>query len=262
MSPGWRNMSEPLVEVEHLAKSFRLPAGGERTIRQSALGLLRSIPDEELLVLRDVSFSVRKGEAVGVMGRNGSGKSTLLRAVCGIYRPDQGRVVVRTGLTPVLELGIGWSPELDAVDNVLLLGTVMGLPLREVKAAVPEILEFAGLVRFARLPLKHYSSGMAARLAYSVAFASVQGVLVLDEIFAVGDAEFRARCEKRYAALRADGQTVLLVSHDPRTILDSCDRALLLEQGTIVLDGAPQRVVDAYLTLLAGGTAAREGAMP
>jgi ABC-2 type transport system ATP-binding protein len=248
-------MSEPLVEVSGVAKSFRVPAAGQRTVRDAALGLVRPVREEELRVLEDVSFVVREGEAVGVMGRNGSGKSTLLRTICGIYRPDRGRVAVRATMTPILELGTGWSPELDAVDNVLLLGTVMGLPLRAVKEAVPEILEFAGLTRFARLPLKRYSSGMAARLAYSVAFAAVQGVLVLDEIFAVGDAEFRARCEERYRALRARGQTVLLVSHDPRTILDFCDRALLLEQGRIVLDGTPPAVVDAYLGLLAGEAA-------
>jgi len=245
-------MSEPLVEAVGVAKSFRLPSAGQRTIRAAALSLVRAPREEELRVLEDVSFVVREGEAVGVMGRNGSGKSTLLRTICGIYRPDRGRVTVRATITPILELGTGWSPELDAVDNVLLLGTVMGLPLREVEAAVPEILEFAGLARFARLPLKRYSSGMAARLAYSVAFAAVQGVLVLDEIFAVGDAEFRARCEQRYRALRAGGQTVLLVSHDPRTILDFCDRALLLERGRMVLDDRPSAVVDAYLGMLAG----------
>ena len=242
----------PLVEAQGVAKSFRVPAGGERTLRQSALGFLRPLADEDLRVLEDVSFTVAEGEAVGIMGRNGSGKSTLLRTLCGIYRPERGRIVVRAPLTPVLELGIGWNPELDAVDNVLLLGTVMGLPLRAVKAAVPEILEFAGLGRFARLPLKHYSSGMAARLAYSVAFTAVQGVLVLDEVLAVGDAEFRARCEERFHVLRQAGQTVLLVSHDPRTISDFCDRALLLERGRIVLDGRPRDVVEAYLALLAG----------
>jgi len=249
-------MSEALIEAVGLAKSFRLPVSGQRTVRDAALGFLRPRPEEELRVLQDVSFAVHEGEAVGVMGRNGSGKSTLLRTICGIYRPDRGRVVVRVPMTPILELGTGWSPELDAVDNILLVGTVMGLPLREVEAAVPEILDFAGLSRFARLPLKRYSSGMAARLAYSVAFAAVQGVLVLDEIFAVGDAEFRARCEERYRALRMRGQTVLLVSHDPRTILDFCDRALLLEGGRIVLDDRPAAVVDAYLALLAGETVA------
>jgi ABC-type polysaccharide/polyol phosphate transport system ATPase subunit len=249
-------MSEPLVEVTGVAKSFRLPAAGQRTIRDAVFGLVRPVPEDELRVLEDATFAVAAGEAVGIMGRNGSGKSTLLRTVCGIYRPDRGRVIVRAPLTPVLELGTGWSPELDAVDNVLLLGTVMGLPLAAVEAAVPRILEFAGLTRFARLSLKRYSSGMAARLAYSVAFAAVQGVLVLDEIFAVGDAEFRARCEDRYRGLRAEGQTVLLVSHDPRTILDYCDRALLLERGRIVLAASPSEVVDAYLKLLGGEAAA------
>ena len=148
---------------------------------------------------------MRAGETLGIMGRNGSGKSTLLKILCGIYRADSGTLDVRAPITPILELGLGWNPELDGVDNVLLIGTAMGLSLREAKASLDEILAFAGLERFAGMPLKHYSSGMASRLAYSVAFKAVRDVLVLDEIFAVGDQEFRARCEARYRDLHAPG---------------------------------------------------------
>src|SRR5690606_31501290 len=137
----------------------------------------------------------------------------------------------RAGITPVLELGVGWNPELDAIDNVYLIGTLLGLSLREVAAGLDEILAFAELERFARLKLKHHSTGMALRLAYAVAFKAVRDVLVLDEIFAVGDAGFRARCEQRYRELRAAGHSVLMVSHDPRTIAAFCDRALLLDRG-------------------------------
>jgi len=253
-------MSEaPVLEAHGLAKSFRVPSAGERSVRRTALGLLRQAPEEELRVLEEVTLQIRDGEAVGLMGRNGSGKSTLLKILCGIYRPDRGRVVARDAVTPVLELGLGWNPSLDAVDNILLLGTVMGRSLREVEASVDGILDFAGLARFARLPVKHYSSGMAARLAYAVAFAAPRGVLLLDEIFAVGDAEFRARCEARYRALRAEGRTVILVSHDPWVVTTFCDRALLLEGGRIARDGEPGAVTDGYLALLASRARPAEG---
>src|SRR6185436_14922770 len=160
---------------------------------------------QRLQVLDDVSFEVRPGEALGIMGRNGSGKSTLLKIVCGVYLPDHGRVSARASITPVLELGVGWNPELDAIDNVLLVGSVMGLTLDEIRRSLDEILAFAELERFANLKLKHYSSGMSERLGYAVAFKAVREVLVLDEIFAVGDAGFKARCEQRYRELRALG---------------------------------------------------------
>jgi ABC-type polysaccharide/polyol phosphate transport system ATPase subunit len=204
-----------------------------------------------------VSFRLQQGETLGIMGRNGCGKSTLLKILCGIYMPDGGRVHVEAGITPILELGVGWNPELDAVDNVFLIGSVLGLSLRAIRERLDAILAFAELDRFARLKLKHYSSGMAARLAYAVAFSAVREVLVLDEIFAVGDAGFRARCEERYLQLREAGHTVLLVSHDPRLVAAHCDRALLLDHGLIVAEGEPAEIARHYVALV---TADRAGA--
>src|SRR5689334_12309413 len=154
------------------------------------MGLLRPRRFERLQALDGVSFDVRRGEAIGIMGRNGSGKSTLLKILAGIYRPDRGHVAVRAAVTPILELGVGWNPELDAIDNVCLIGSVMGLSLPEIRRGMDEILAFAEVERFANLKLKHFSSGMASRLAYAVAFQAVGEVLILDEIFAVGDAGF------------------------------------------------------------------------
>src|SRR5579864_8965379 len=184
------------------------------------------------------------------MGRNGCGKSTLLKIICGIFPPDSGTVHAHAPITPILELGVGWNPELDAVDNVCLIGSVMGLSLAELRGRMGEILDFAELERFAHLKLKHYSSGMSARLAYAVAFAAVREVLVLDEIFAVGDAGFKAKCEARFRALHAAGHTVVLVSHDPRNIGEFCDRAVLIDNGRIVVDDRPGDVVQRYLSLL------------
>ena len=243
-------MTMPVIAVDAVSKAFWIPTVRRETVREHVFGMLQPRRFERLQVLDDVGFELRRGEALGVMGRNGSGKSTLLKVVCGVYPPDRGRVTAGAAITPILELGVGWNPELDAIDNVFLIGSVMGLTLREIRASVDEILAFAELEKFANLKLKHYSSGMSSRLAYSVAFKAVREVLVLDEIFAVGDAGFKARCEERYWRLRALGHTVLIVSHDPRTIGTFCDRALLLDGGRIVMDGPAPQVAERYVATL------------
>ncbi len=245
--------STPLIDVTSVSKTFRIPSVRRQTVREHVFGLLEAQQFEELRVLDAVSFDVQRGETLGIMGRNGSGKSTLLKIVCGIYHPDAGAVHLGASITPILELGVGWNPELDAIDNVLLIGSVMGMSLGEIRKSMDEILAFAELEPFARLKLKHYSSGMSARLAYSVAFKAVREVLVLDEIFAVGDAGFRARCEERYWQLRAQGHTVLIVSHDPRTIGTFCDRAILLDGGRVAMSGPAREVADRYVAMLTHG---------
>jgi ABC-type polysaccharide/polyol phosphate transport system ATPase subunit len=239
-----------IIELEGVSKAFQIPSVHRETVREHLLGMMEPRRFQRLQVLDRVSFGVGKGEALGIMGRNGSGKSTLLKIICGVYLPDQGRVSTHAAITPILELGVGWNPELDAVDNVLLIGSVMGLTLKEIRRSLTEILAFAELERFANLKLKHYSSGMAQRLGYAVAFQAVRDVLVLDEILAVGDAGFRARCEERYLALRRRGHTAIIVSHDPRIIATFCDRALLLEDGRIMADGTPRDIADRYISTL------------
>ncbi len=239
-----------VLEVEGLSKAFQIPSSRRDTVRDHVFSFLRPRKWEQLEVLRDVSFSVPRGGTLGIMGRNGCGKSTLLKILAGIYQPDRGRVVRRAPITPVLELGVGWNPELDAVDNILLIGTVMGLSLKEAKASVDEILAFAGLERFANLELKHYSSGMGARLAYAVSFRATREVLLLDEIFAVGDVGFRARCEDRYKQLVKEGCTVVLVAHSTAAIEMLCERAILLEGGRVHTTGTGAEVAAAYLSLV------------
>ena len=235
------------IDVHNVSKSFWIPDEHRDTIREHAMRGFKQRPLRELPVLRSVSLSLRPGESLGLMGANGSGKSTLLKILCGIYVPDAGQVVARAPITPILELGVGWNPELNAVDNVFLIGTLMGLSLAELRRDVYAILDFAELRSFAHMQLKHYSSGMAARLAYAVAFRAVRGVLILDEVFAVGDAGFKARCEERYKELRAAGHSTIVVSHEPYIIKSFCDRAVLLEDGDIVCDGSVDGVVDQYL---------------
>jgi ABC-type polysaccharide/polyol phosphate transport system ATPase subunit len=241
-----------VIQVDAVSKAFWLPAIRRETVREHVLGALRRQRYERLQVLDGVSFTVARGEAVAIMGRNGSGKSTLLKILCGVYQADRGRVRVASPITPILELGVGWNPELDAVDNVLLIGSVMGLTLHEIRNRMESILAFAELERFANLKVKHFSSGMAARLGYAVAFEAVQEILILDEIFAVGDEGFKARCEARYDALRRAGHTVLLVSHVPAIVKASCDRAVLIEGGRIVMDDVASRVAERYVTMLRG----------
>jgi ABC-type polysaccharide/polyol phosphate transport system ATPase subunit len=245
-------MTGRAIEVAGVSKTFRIPTVRRDTVREHALDLFRRHPYESLAVLNNVSFSVQRGESVALMGRNGSGKSTLLKVLAGIYEPDNGSVTIEGDLTPILELGVGFNPELDAVDNVFLLGTVMGLSLREVHREMDEILQFAELERFARLKLQHFSSGMVARLAYSVAFKAVRDILLLDEIFAVGDAGFRARCEQRYRELAEAGHTVLLVSHDPNLVTELCNRAVLIDGGRLIMDGPAPEVAQAYLQMMCG----------
>ncbi|HET7293208.1 MAG TPA: ATP-binding cassette domain-containing protein [Vicinamibacteria bacterium] len=240
-----------IVEARHLRKGFWIPSVRRTTVREHVLGAFRRRSFERLTVLDDVSLALDEGQTLGIMGRNGSGKSTLLKILSGIYQADAGSVAIGAPITPILELGVGWNPELDAIDNILLIGTAMGLSLREARGRIDEVLGFAGLERFANLPLKHYSSGMAARLAYSVAFAAARGILILDEVFAVGDAEFKARCEERYRRLHRQGYTVILVSHLPATVADFCTRALLLEGGRVALEGNGADVGRAYLRMLA-----------
>lgn len=239
-----------LIEVDAVSKAFWIPNVHRATLREHLLGMFEPRRFQRLQVLDGVSFDVQRGEALGIMGRNGSGKSTLLKILCGVYPPDRGRVGTRAVMTPMLELGAGWNLELDAVDNIYLIGSVMGLSLREIRRSVDEVLAFAELERFANLKLAHYSSGMASRLAYAVAFRAVREVLVLDEIFAVGDAGFRQRCEERYRQLHAAGHTMLLVSHDPRIISEFCSRALLLDNGRVVMDGSSADVADRYMSTL------------
>jgi ABC-2 type transport system ATP-binding protein len=239
-----------VLDVRGVTKTFRIPEVHRTTVREHALALFRPRRFRDLRVLDGVTFQLGKGETLAIMGRNGCGKSTLLKIVAGIYQAERGEVVRHAGITPILELGLGWNPELDAIDNVYLMGAVMGLSLGEIRAAMDDILAFAELQSFASLKLQHYSSGMAARLAYAVAFHAVREVLVLDEIFAVGDVGFMRRCQERYRALSAAGHAVLLVSHDPRIVTTFCHRAILLEGGRIVMDDSPDRVCAEYVRLV------------
>lgn len=196
--------------------------------------------------LAGFDLRVEPGEAVALIGSNGSGKSTVLRLIAGIYVPTEGTIETRGRVTAVIELGAGFQPELTGLENVALYGAVMGLTRRELADRLPGILEFAELGDFIREPVKHYSSGMQARLAFAVAVCARPDVLLIDEVLAVGDQTFRGRCLERLRELQSQGVAMVVVSHDLETIPDLCSRAVWLERGRVRLEGPAREVISIY----------------
>ena len=197
--------------------------------------------------LKDVGFEVRHGEVVGVIGRNGAGKSTLLKVLSRITEPTAGRVEVRGRVGSLLEVGTGFHPELTGRENVFLNGAILGMTRREIAKKFDEIVAFAEVEKFLDTPVKHYSSGMYTRLAFAVAAHLEPEILVVDEVLAVGDAEFQKKCLDHIYRLRARGVTLVLVTHDMLSLPQFCDRGILLEGGRITDEGTPQQVVHNYL---------------
>jgi lipopolysaccharide transport system ATP-binding protein len=255
------------VSVEHLSKRYRIGElhGAYGTLRDSFGAAVRRLAGghygrhhEEIWALRDVSFDVDEGEVLGVIGRNGAGKSTLLKILTRITNPTEGRAVIRGRVGSLLEVGTGFHPELTGRENVFLNGSVLGMKQREIRARFPEIVEFAGVDKFIDTPVKRYSSGMSVRLAFAVAAHFEPEILLVDEVLAVGDAEFQRRCLGRMEDLSESGRTVLFVSHNMQAIAQLCDRAILLDGGQIVRDGGSAEVVAHYLQAGHGSGSSRE----
>ena len=234
------------VEVVGVDKTFRLPHEQRTTFKEHFLHPLHRTSYERQIALTDVSFSVMKGEFFGIVGPNGSGKSTLLKVIAGIYRQDAGTVRLDGLLSPFIELGVGFNPELTARDNIVINGTLLGLTRRQIQERFDEIVGFGGLERFVDQKLKNFSSGMHVRLAYSIAIQVDFDVLLLDEVLAVGDQEFQERCFETLSAIREAGKTIVFVSHDLGAIKEHCDRALLLVDGRIQALGRPDDVLNRY----------------
>jgi ABC-type polysaccharide/polyol phosphate transport system ATPase subunit len=235
------------IEVRDLEKTFRIPKRQVHTFKERALHPFRRAEYEQLRVLRGISFDVLQGEFFGIVGRNGSGKSTLLKCMAGIYRADAGRIAVAGRISPFIELGVGFNPDLTARDNVLINAVMMGLSPREARSRFDEIIAFAELEDFVDLKLKNYSSGMQVRLAFSVMVQSGADVLLIDEVLAVGDAAFQQRCLDQFHKMRAEGRTIVLVTHDMETVDRFCHRAMLITDGQIEMLGDPERVGRRYL---------------
>jgi len=236
-----------VVEVEGLSKTFRIPHEKRATVFDTLAGALRKNEYEVFNVLEDVSFSVNEGECVGVIGENGSGKSTLLKVIANILRPTKGKVTVRGRMTPFLELGVGFQPDLTVRENVAMYATIMGLSNGMIRDRIEDVISFAGLKKFEDAKLKNLSSGMQVRLAFSTAIQTDPDILLVDEVLAVGDMEFQQKCFEVFKRYRKEGVTILFVSHDLRAIRRFCDKTLLLSSGRQVAFGDTGEIIDRYV---------------
>lgn len=240
-------INDVALRLDGVSLCYRLAKQRIPSLKEYAIHLVRgALTYEELWALRDVSLSVHRGETVGIVGRNGAGKSTLLKVVSRVLKPSRGTVAVNGRISPILELGTGFDYELTGIENVYLNALLLGRTRREIDDKLASIIEFSGLGDFVRAPIRNYSSGMLARLGFSVATAWTPDILILDEVLAVGDVSFIQRCEDKIAEFHAAGTTVLLVSHTAKNILDNCTRALWLDAGRLRRDGDAAAVLDAY----------------
>ncbi len=235
-----------VIKVTDLYKSFRLPTERASGLKQAILNWFKGIKGyTEHQVLKGVSFDVYDGEFIGIVGRNGSGKSTLLKLLAQIYFPEKGNIEVEGTIVPFIELGVGFNPELTGRENVYLNGALLGFSRKEMDAMYDEIVYFAELEQFMDAKLKNYSSGMQVRLAFSIAIRARGDILILDEVLAVGDAEFQKKCNDYFASLHG-AQTVILVTHSMDNVRKFCDRAILIEDGRVAAEGEPEEVAKAY----------------
>ncbi len=235
------------IEVRELHKTFRIPTERVHRLKERVLHPLSAGRYNELHVLDDVSFDVERGEFFGIVGVNGSGKSTLLKLLASIYRADSGQIRVAGRLTPFIELGVGFNPELTAHDNVLLNGVMLGLTPKEARDHFDEVMDYAGLREFGELQLKNYSSGMQVRLAFAVMLQVESDVLLIDEVLAVGDAAFQDKCIDSLLRLHREGRTIVFVTHAMPLVERFCDRAMLLNLGRVERIGEPVKVTSGYL---------------
>lgn len=236
------------IKVDHVSKSFKLPHEKQNSIKGALINRFKSGKNtyEKQEVLKDISFEVKKGDFFGIVGRNGSGKSTLLKILAAIYPPNEGDVTVNGKLTPFIELGVGFNPELTGRENVFLNGALLGFNRHEMEEMYSDIVRFAEIERFMDQKLKNYSSGMQVRLAFSIAIRARSDILLLDEVLAVGDEAFQQKCIDVFERYKAQKQTVVLVTHDMASVKKFCNKAMLIDQGKILESGNPDIVADRY----------------
>ncbi len=242
-------MPSPAIRVTDLHKDFVLPQHRNKSVKQAFISIFRKHKPTKQHVLNGVSFTIEKGDFFGIVGRNGSGKSTLLKILAGVYYPTAGTVEIADKLTPFIELGVGFNPELSGRDNVYLNGALLGFTRKQMTAMYDDIVSFAELGPFMDQKLKNYSSGMQVRLAFSIAIKAKNDILIFDEVLAVGDEAFQRKCYDVFDQYKASGQTVVLVSHDMNAIKNFCNKAVLISDGKIIERGSPQEVATTYSLL-------------
>ena len=242
-------MSKDVIKVENLTKMYKLYDKPVDRIKEafSSKGKVRY---KEHYALRDINFTVKQGETVGIIGTNGSGKSTILKIITGVLSPTEGKVTVDGRISALLELGAGFNPEYNGIENIYLNGTMLGFSREEMTAKLDEIIDFADIGEFINQPVKTYSSGMFVRLAFAVAINIEPEVLIVDEALSVGDVFFQAKCFRKFEEFKANNKTILFVSHDLSSINKYCDRAILLNKGHVVEEGTPKDIIDIYKKIL------------
>ncbi|MDO4684609.1 MAG: ABC transporter ATP-binding protein [Candidatus Saccharibacteria bacterium] len=239
----------PAIEIKNIHKEFILPQNKNTSMKQAAVNIVKRNNKVTQKVLDGVSFTINKGDFFGIVGRNGSGKSTLLKLIAGVYYPTKGNITLHGGLTPFIELGVGFNPELSGRDNVYLNGALLGFSRAQMDAMYDEIVEFAELEPFMGQKLKNYSSGMQVRLAFSIAIKARNDILIFDEVLAVGDEAFQRKCLDVFESYKASGQTVVLVTHDMKTVEQFCNRAALIGDGKLIEVGSARKVAQLYSEL-------------
>jgi lipopolysaccharide transport system ATP-binding protein len=240
------------IVIENISKHFKIPHEKKQTVYENFTGLFKGnrYGYEEFWALRNISFSVKRGETLGIIGENGSGKSTLLKVIAGVLYPDSGRVKVNGRIAPFLELGVGFQPELTAEENVRLYGSVVGMSKKQINNKIDAIFEFAELERFRNGKLKNFSSGMYMKLAFSTAVATNPDILLIDEVLAVGDEAFQEKSLNKIKEFKKEKKTIVLVSHDSNTIKNFCENAILIYKGEIAGNGISNQIVDQYHAML------------
>jgi ABC-type polysaccharide/polyol phosphate transport system ATPase subunit len=235
------------IHFDNVVQRYRVIRERPDTLREAFTKIFRLGSDIHVFeALRGVSFSVQDGEVLGLIGRNGSGKSTALKLIAGVFEPSSGKVEISGRVAAMIELGAGFHHDLTGRENIVVNGLMLGLSRKQITAKEQAIVEFAGLGEFIDSPIKQYSSGMFMRLAFSIATEIDPDILLIDEILAVGDAEFQEKCDARIQEFRHRGKTIVFVSHSPRAVRTICSRVILLDQGKILADGQPEQVLEQY----------------
>lgn len=238
----------PVIDISGMSLCYRLARQRVGSLKEYFIQFVRgSLEYEDLWALRDIELKIGRGEVVGVIGRNGAGKSTLAKVVAGVLKPSEGHCRVAGRVSPILELGTGFDYELTGWENIYLNAMFLGRRRAEIDEKVEPIIEFSGLRQFIHSPVRNYSTGMLARLGFSIATAWVPDVLILDEVLAVGDARFLVRCHRRLEEFRQSGTTILLISHSPLEIVKYCTRCLWIDDGQLKADGDPKGILGHYV---------------
>lgn len=241
--------SKNAITISNLSKSYLIGKKKDSSLRQTLTGILKKKESstESFFALENVSFEINEGDVIGIIGKNGAGKSTLLKILSKITQPTKGRIEINGRVASLLEVGTGFHPELTGRENIYLNGTLLGMSRKEVSDKLDEIIEFSGVKKFIDTPVKHYSSGMYVRLAFSVAAHLEPEILIIDEVLAVGDAEFQKKCLGKMKDVAGEGRTVIFVSHDLAAVRKLCTKGILLEHGKIVKQGEISEVIQAYI---------------